>query len=181
MRLARMRGGQDMPELVPIPSMEGIRAAMVPLSEAEAQAGLIAAAALNAEDNAAGLQARNRIAIQHDVWHSLREPDDTSQRIWPTVEEMVGDLAPGDVDNLHDQLSLLMDYASPAIDGVTDEELNDLKKAFGEIDLSALTGRRWAAVKLCVSNLFPELLLVRSLGSTSTDNVTETKEKGAST
>lgn len=180
-RLARMRMGQDAPEYVEIPSMEGIRCVMVPLLEKEAHAGVLAAASIKVDDNAAGMQLRNRVAINSDVWHSLRDPDDNAKKVFESVEQMAEMLEPSDIDHLADQLTILMDYASPAADGLSDEEVEELKKAFGETDWSALTGRRWAAVKLCVSTLFPELLAVKSRGSGSTDSATTTNANDEST
>lgn len=180
-RLARMRQGQDAAEFIDIPSMQGIRVCQVPLLEKEAQAGVIRAASLDVIDNAAGMQARNRAAIESDVWHSLREPGDPETKVFATVDEMVEQLQTTDIDYLADNLATLMDYASPSIDGLSDKDLNDLKKAFGETDWSALTGRQWAAVKLCCQALFPNLLRAKSLGSISTESSTEMNESGAST
>jgi hypothetical protein len=182
-RLARMRMGQEAPDFVDIPSMPGVRAVQVPLLEREAQAGIIRAADIDVPDNSAGLQARNRIAIESDVWHSLREIDDPSKHVFESIDEMVGEegLDPGDIDHLADNLRILMDYSSPALDGFSDKELDDLKKVFAETDWSALTGKRWAALKLCVSILFPELLQARSLGTGSTDSSTPTSAEAAST
>lgn len=180
-RLARMRMGQDAPEYVEIPSMPGIRCVMVPLLEKEAHAGVLAAASLKVDDNAAGMQLRNRVAIDHDVWNALRDPDDTDKKVFESVDQMTGLLDPSDIDHLADELTLLMDYASPTADGLSDAEVEELKKAFAETDWSALTGRRWAAVKLCVSTLFPELLVVKSRGSGSTDSATTTNGNDAST
>jgi hypothetical protein len=178
-----MRMGQEAPEFVDIPSMPGLRVAQVPLLEFESQAGVIRAASLDVPDNAAGIQARNRVAIESDVWHSLRDPDDATRKVFDSVDDMIGEggLEPSDIDYLADSLMLLMDYASPAIDGISEKVLDDLKKAFGETDLSGLTGRRWAAVKLCISVLFPELLRARLLGSGSTDSSTLTSESEEST
>lgn len=180
-RLARMRQGAEVPEYVDIPSKPGVRAWMVPLTEAESQIGVIRAAGLDVLDNMAGMQARNRAAIESDVWHSLREPGDVDLKVFENIEDMVEELDPTDIDFLADTLATLMDYASPSIDGMSDEELNDLKKAFGETDWSGLTGRQWAAVKVACQALFPDLLRAKSLGTTSTESLTETKENGAST
>lgn len=171
-RLARMRMGQEVPELVNIPSLEGIRAAQVPLTEAEAQLGMIRAATLDVVDNAAGIEVRNRAAIHSDVWLSLRDPDNVDTKIFKSIEEMNENLAPSDIDYLADNLMLLTSYASPAIDGLSDKALDELKKVFAETDWSALTGKRWAAVKLCISTLFPELLLAKSLGTGSIESST---------
>lgn len=173
--------GQDTAEIVSIPSMPEIRVAQVPLTERESQAGIIRASLLEVQDNAAGLQARNRAAIESDVWNSLREPANPQTKVFDSIEDMTDQVQASDIDHLADNLMLLMSYASPAIDGLTDKELEELKKAFGETDWSALTGKRWAAVKLCVSTLFPELLQVRSLGSSLTESSTTTNENGEST
>jgi hypothetical protein len=168
-RLARMRLGQEVGERVTIPSLDqGVM--LVPLTEAESQQGLVAAASIDVPDNQAGLMAREREATIHDVWSAMREPSDPSMHVFETPEEMVELLDPRDIDYLADQLVLLSSYSSPALDGMSDAELNELKKAFGETDWSALTGRRWAAVKLTVSILFPELLAAKLRGSSSTDS-----------
>lgn len=164
-----------------IPSKPEIRVAMVPLIEREAQRGVIAAAQLEVQDNAAGLQARNRIALESDVWHSLREPSDPTAKVFESVDQMIDELDATDIDFLSDELSALMDYASPAIDGISEEQLNSLKKAFGETDWSALTGWQWAALKLACQALFPNLLRVKSLGSTSTESSMERSASGEST
>jgi hypothetical protein len=180
-RLARMRQGQDVPERLAIPSMPEVSIAIVPLSEAESQVGIVAAASLEVPDNQAGIMARERAATVSDVFHAVREPGHPTIRVWDTPEEMVEELTPADVDFLADNLVTLQEYASPALDGLSDKELDDLKKAFGETDWSALTGRRWAAMKLCCTILFPELLAVRLRGSSSTDSLIETSASAEST
>jgi hypothetical protein len=168
-RLTRMRLGQEVGERVQIPSVE-VGVLLVPLTEGESQQGLFAAAALEVPDNQAGLMARERAATISDVWHAVRDPGDATRKVFATPDEMVEELDPRDIDYLADQLVLIQSYASPALDGLSQEELNELKKAFGETDWSGLTGRRWAAVKLCCSILFPELLQVKLRGSSSTDS-----------
>jgi hypothetical protein len=183
-RVKRMRLGQEAPELVTIPSMDGdeaIRVAMVPLTEAESQSSLILASSLDVLDNSAGLQARNRVTVQNDVWNACRDPEDSTKKVWPSVDEMVKDIEPTDVDWLFDQLTTLMDYASPAMDGLTEEDLAELKNGFALIDWNELTGRRWSALKLCLSILSPELLAARSRSFTSTMKSTTTSESDEST
>lgn len=185
-RLARMRQGQDVGEPTDIPSLqdpengEMVRVMVVPLMESESQQGLMRAAFLEVPDNAAGIQARNRAAMESDVWHAVREPGDISKKVFASIEDMVETLAPTDIDYLFDALALVMDYASPSIDGLTDKDLDELKKAFGEMDWSGLTGRRWAAVRLTLLILFPELLQGKLRGFTSTDSATATNANGAS-
>lgn len=180
-RLARMRMGQDAPEMVDIPSLTEVRVAQVPLTEREAQQGVILSASLEVLDNAGGLQARNRACIESDVWNSLRDPSDPEAKVFDSIEDMNGDLLSSDIDYLADNLMLLMSYASPSIDGLSDADLEDLKKVFGETDWSALTGRRWAAVKLCCETLFPELLQAKLRGIGSTDSSTSRSASDEST
>lgn len=176
-----MRQGQDVGEPVTIPSMPSIRVQLVPLTEGESQAGIVLAAQLEVQDNAAGFHARNRIALQSDIFHAAREPGDLGIKVFESMEEMVEQLDGTDIDHLADNLAILMDYASPAIDGLSNEDLDDLKKAFGETDWSVLSGRQWAAVKLACQALFPDLLRVKSLGTSSIASATETNGNGEST
>lgn len=185
-RLARMRMGQAAWEPITFPTMsdasgDPIRFAQVPLTEAETQQGVMLAAGLDVQENMAGYTARNRAAQVSDVWHSLRDPHDLSQKAFESIEEMVAELEPTDIDLAVDGLSILMDYASPSIDGLSDEVLDDLKVAFAETDWSALSGRRWAAVKLCCQHLLPELLQAKLSGSTSTESSTTRTDDTEST
>lgn len=154
-RLARMRAGQEIGEYTEIPSMPGVRVLMVPLTEHEAQKGLLRAAEIEVPDNVSGIMARERAVKQSDVWHALREMDNPDKKVFPTVDDMVGDdgLEPTDVDHLHQELATLMSYASPAIDGITEEIWSELKKVLVGVELSELTGRQWAVVKLLCQHL----------------------------
>jgi hypothetical protein len=178
-----MRAGQEIGEPIEAPSMPGIVMMQVPLLEKEAQAGIVLAANLDVPDNTVGIQARNRQAILSDVWHSLRTVENVNEKVFDSIDDMVAEdgLTSNDVDYLADNLQLMMDYSSPAIDGMTEEVLAELKNFLREVDLSVLTGKRWAAVKLCISTLFPELLQARSLGITSTESSTTRSESVEST
>lgn len=180
-RIKRMRMGQEAAELEEIPSLDGIRVAQVPLVERESQAGLIRAANLDVVDNSAGMQARNRAAVESDVWHSCREPGDLTKMVWESVDEMVEELEPSDIDYLFDKLTILMEYASPSLDGLTQQDLDQLKKDFGQIDWNELSGRQWSALKLCLSTLLPELLAARLSSSTYTQSLTTRTESVEST
>lgn len=185
-RFTRMRAGQMTCEFVEFPSVttpsgDALRVAQVPLTEYEAQQGVIAAANLEVADNFAGMTARNRAALLSDVWHSLREPSDLTRKAFESVEEMAQVLEPTDIDLASDSLTTLMDYASPAIDGLSDKDLVELKKAFAKIDWSALSGRRWAAVKQCCLILVPELLQAKLSGFSSTESSTTKSGNGEST
>lgn len=170
-RLARMRQGQLAPEMIDIPSMPGIRAAQVPLTEAEVQRGLMRASTIDVPDNAVGFNQRNRACIVSDVFHSLREPSEVGTYLFETIEEMEQQLDGTDIDYLSDNLTVLISYASPEMEGMTEEAWSELKKAFGEIELSGLTGQQWAAVKLVCLAVFPGLLAANSYGLSSIESL----------
>jgi hypothetical protein len=180
-RLARMRLGQEAPDLIELPAHPEIRVAMVPLSERETQMGMIYGASLDVPDNSAGLQARNRAVSHSDLWNSLRDPSDLNAKVFDSVEDLIDELAPEEIDILLDNLATLMDYSSPHGDGLTDEVLDHLKKASETIEWSGLTGRRWAVVKLYLSVMSPELLQVSLYGLGSTESSTTRSENGEST
>jgi hypothetical protein len=172
-RLSRMRQGQEVPEYVDIPSMEGVRVALVPLTEAELSRGLAYAASdEEVPESFSGAQYRSRRAIQSDVWHASREPGEPEKRVFESIEEMIEELTPADIDYLSMHLATLMNFASPLMDGLTDDDLDFLGRAWQAIRLNELTGRQWAAAKLCLSVLLPELLQARLSGRTSTDGST---------
>lgn len=185
-RLTRMRLGQssfEYLEFAGIKTEDGtpVRFAQVVLTEGEVQAGLLKAARVDVVDNMAGIAMRNRVAQTSDVWHSLRDPRDLKCKAFDSEEELLATLEPSDIDLAVDSLSLMMDYASPELDGLDEEGLEELKKAFAATDWSALSGRKWAAVKLCCQRLGLASLQDRSPGSTSTDSSTETSDAGTST
>ena len=181
-RLARMRQGQEVPDYVDIPSMEGVRVALVPLTEAELSRGLAYAASDDdVPESFSGAQYRSRRAIQSDLWHAVREPGDPEKRVFESIEDMVEALSPADIDYLNMHLATLMNFASPAMDGLTEEDLDFLGRAWQAIRLNELTGRQWAAAKVCLSILLPEQLQGRLSGRTSTDGSTATSTSGAST
>jgi len=180
-RLARMRLGNGVPDWVDIPSMEGIRVAMVPLVEEETQRSLVAASKIDVPDNHPGINAQNRVAMVWDVWQACRELDDIERKVWDSPEEMVAELEPSDIDYLFDQLTILMDYASPSLAKLSDQDVDDLKKAFGAIEWRELTGRQASALVMCISRLLPELLAAKFSSSGSTPNSTSRSENDEST
>jgi hypothetical protein len=185
-RLTRMRMGQAAFEWISFESIKGsdgtpIRFAQVPLKEFETQQGLVEAASLGVDDNFVGIALRNRRAETIDVWNSLRLPDDLTQKAFESPEELTEALEPSEVDYAFDSLTTLMEYSSPQIDGLSDEQIESLKKAFVAVDWSELSGRQWAAVKLCCRRLDLTSPLDNSSGSTSTDSSTPTSEDEQST
>lgn len=180
-RLTRMRLGQDAPEYTQLPAHPEIRVAVVPLTERETQQGMLYAASIDVSDNSAGINARNRAAIHSDVWNALRDPGNIDAKVFASIEEMVVELEPFEIDHLADILTVLMDYASPASDGLTDKHLEALKKASETIGWNGLYGRRWAVVKLYLSVMSPELLAASLSGDGSTNSSTEKNASDEST
>lgn len=169
-RLTRIRQGQDAFDWADIPSMPGIRVAMVPLAEAEEQAGLMAAAALDVPDNLAGIQARQRVGTVHDVWASLRMPNNLREHVFESPDAMVSQLEPTDIDYLFEQLVTLQDYVSPSLAKLSDKEVEELKKDFVAIDWKDLSGKQANALVLALSRLLPQLLQDKLFSPSYTSN-----------
>lgn len=180
-RLSRIRQGQEVPEYFDIPSMSGIRVALIPLTEAEETRSTVAAAGIDVDENLAGLRLRDRTRLHWNLWQAMRDPAELSRPLYESPETMIAELEVYDIEYLSLQLTTLMEYASPALDGFAPEMLDDLKKVLLETDWNALTGRRWAAVKVCLSVLFNELLQGRSPSSFFTAGSTTTNESAEST
>lgn len=187
-RTARMRMGQEVGEYVDIPSLtnpddgDKVRVVLVPLNESELQQGL-AYAAMDEDvpESFSGVQYRSRRSVTSDIWHACRTPDKLSEKVFESIEQMTELLDPSDIDYLNMHLAALMNYSSPSLDGLTDEDMDFLDQAWKTIQLKGLSGRQWAAAKVCLSLLLPELLQARSFGSTSTRSSTPTSESDEST
>jgi hypothetical protein len=180
-RLRRMRLGQDAPEFVTLRSDPEIRMVLVPLTEAEYQFGLTSAMNLPAEDNEVGRMYRDRWQQVTDMWNALREPYDVSKRVFNSVQEMVEELGADDINHISECYFRMVDDSSPALDGVTDEQLEDIKKALMTIDWSVLSGKAWWHLKNFLLNLTQEQLKVKLPGSLSTENLTMTNDEAEST
>jgi hypothetical protein len=180
-RLRRMRLGQDAPEFVNLITNPEIRVALVPLTEAEYHIGLKAAMDLPAADNAQGMMYRDRWQQVTDVWNSLREPHNPTQRVYESVEQMIAELEHTDINYLSDMYLRMVEDSSPMLDGVTEEQIEEIKKACLTIDWSVLSGRAWWHLKAFLSSLTPEQLQVKLPGSLSTSNLMPTNESSEPT
>lgn len=160
-RMSRIRNGQLVGDPVTIPSMPDVRGMLVPLTEADVIAGIARACAVDAPDNPVGMNLWDRTVRASDVYHALREPDDLTQKVFHTVEEMVEALDPSDIDAIAEQLVVLMQYASPSLADMSDEEVEAVKELWQRIDMRELTGRPAAALVLLISALMPGSPLVR--------------------
>lgn len=170
-RLRRMRLGQDAPEIESLRSNPEIRVALVPLSERDYQHGLQEAMNLPAPDNPAGIIYRDRWQQTVDLWNALREPNDVKKRVFDSPAEMIEELEANDVNYLGECYMRMMDESSPALEGLTNEQLEELKKAFVVMDWSVLSGKSWWHLKQCLFNLSPTQLRVSLPGSLSMERL----------
>jgi hypothetical protein len=93
-------------------------------------------------------------------------------RVYSSTEEMLEDLEVADIDALIDGYNEMIAKSSPSLDGITEEEIEDLKKVFQTMDWNALSGRSWYAAKRFLSTISPEQLRDNSHGSTSINSAT---------
>lgn len=171
-RLDRMRLGQAVCDWVVLPSDPEVRMAVVPLSESDYISVLNKVATMEFKDDMAGMAMRDRVQSQEILLHAIREPDNLSQRVYSTVEELVdeenGGLTQIDVDEAIEVYNEMIHVGSPAIDGIPPGEFVELKKVLQEMDWNALSGRQWYAAKRFLSAISPRPLLDNSLGYGST-------------
>lgn len=161
-RFARMRMGQEAPALTKLPSRPEVRVALVPLTEGEHEQTLEAAAALEVGDNPYGVELRDRAMAVATIFHAVREPDNLEMKVYQSIEQMIDDPEVGlefeDINRLNEEYMALVDFSSPMLDGLDEEKLGELKKAFEMIDLSGLSGKPWFHLKMFFSTLTAEQL-----------------------
>lgn len=179
-RLARMRMGQDAAEIITLPWNEEVRMAIVPLTEKEYELALSAASAFSpggdSTDDTFVMEAKDRYVSAHMLYDALREPDDIDKRVFSSVEEVREFLEPPQINYLREEYARISEFSSPALDGLGAEELDELKKAFEKIELSALSGKPWWHLKSFFSSLTPEQLAVSLSGFSSIKNAIGTNE-----
>lgn len=181
-RLDRMRLGQAVCDYVTLVSDPEIRLAIVPLTDAEAENALMAAAKISVEDNFAGLMARDHRQRVEILAFSIRDPEDLSKRVYSTGVELQESLDEVDVTTLYDSYMEMNENSNPTIDGISPEEFVELKKVLQEIPWNDLSGRSWYAAKRFLGALIQQgLLRGNSLGSTSSTRLTTTSESEKST
>ena len=180
-RVERMRLGQESPDFHVIPSTKNaddpVRIALVPLTERELDRAFSAAAMIELPDNEVAVTVRDRAIQVHNLWSACRDPQDITEKAFDSVDEMSEVLEPSDVNFLLEMFQALVDETSPSIDGLSPEDLAELKKAFARIDLNALSGRSWAHLKLFFSTLAVDLRLGSTLSPTSISSLMQTSDE----
>lgn len=177
-KLERMRLGQAVCEYVTLLSDDEIRLAIVPLTDAEYQNSLSKAMHVEAFDNEHGMLYRDRIQQNSILLHAAREPDDLTKRFFEKYEE-VAELESHDVNHIWDHYREMVAQTSPEIDGVSEEDFSELKKAFNNLTTSDLSGRQWYALKRFLLSLTQAQLLDKSLGFSSISPSITTKESSS--
>lgn len=154
-RLARMRMGQMNQELEIIPSTRSsdnpVQVALVPLTEAELMQSLQYALKIEIGEDSQRVDPvyeqsiRDRAQMQYSLMCAIRVPG-TLDRVYESVELMLDEeygLDADDINFLAEVYDRLMDDSSPQLEGLTEEQLENLKKAFAALDLNALSGKAW--------------------------------------
>lgn len=183
-RIAKIRLGQAAPDFVPLKSNPDVRIALVPLTEAEYQQALEAAAMIDIPDNAYGIEVRDRTAQVHSLYHAIREPGDPSKKVFSSVESMLdpeNGLEPIDINYLAEYYNRMIDFSSPTLEGLSDEQLDELKKALVTIDWSALSGKPWWHLRQFFMTLPAGVPLDNSPSLSSILNLIGTSEENEST
>jgi hypothetical protein len=175
-RLDRMRLGQAVCDYVELPSDSEIRLCIVPLTEADYLQVLEKVGTLVVTDDMAGMNIRERVQAQEIIVRAIREEDDLTKRVYNNLEEMLKDLEVVDVDAIFDSYAEMTHRSSPGLDGIADQEFEELKKALQTMDWSALSGSAWYAAKRFLSRITPSPLLDNYRGFSSTNSLTTTNE-----
>lgn len=179
-RLDRMRLGQAACDFVTLPSDPEIRVAIVPLTEADYRNVLQKISDMSVADDMAGAMLKDRVQAQEILVRSIREEHNLSQRIYDDVEDLLEDFEVEDVDHAIDCYNEMMDKSSPSLQGITEQELENLKKALQEMDWKELNGSSWYAAKRFLSRLSQQRLPASLFGSTSTSSAITTNDENES-
>lgn len=175
-KLDRMRLGQAVCDYVTLPSDPEVRLAIVPLTEAEYLQALNKVAEVPQGDDLAGAAIKDRVTSQEILVRAIREEKDLTQKVFETVDELMDVLEVQDVDHVLDMYNEMIEKSSPALDGIPEQELENLKKALQEMDWNVLSGSAWYAARRFLSRIIPKPLLDNSPGSGSISPSTTTND-----
>jgi hypothetical protein len=177
-----MRLGKAVCEMVELNSDPEIRIALVPLTDAEFQNSLMIAAQANVTEVSSTHEVfyRDRVQKCAILLASAREPDDLNKPFFESLSE-VTDLDFNDITDLFSYYEQMMDFSSPSLDGISQEDMNEIKKALQETDWNDLSGRSWYAAKRFLSTFTPKQPQVNLFGSSPTSNSTTRSEEEKST
>ncbi len=177
-KLDRMRAGQAVCEFVTLLSDPEIRVAIVPLTEAELESCIEAAANIGMQnDNTLSLEYRERVQTREIVYRAVREDHDLSKLAFESSSAMAALLDAADINHVFDHYLEMVDRSSPSIDGVPEEEFENLKVTLQAINWNELSGKQWYAAKRFLSSISTMLLRDSSFGSSSNSQWTKMSEE----
>lgn len=173
-RADRMRLGQAVGDVHSLLSDPEIQVAIVPLTEAEYLQCLESTSGRNIPETITGAAMRDRYNTAELLLRAIREPTDLDDHMFTSTTEMTETLDVNDINFLQDMYFEMVETADPSVDGVSPEELDELKKALQEIQWNELSGKQWYALKRFLFSVMPELLEGNSLGFGLTQKLTMT-------
>jgi hypothetical protein len=171
-----MRLGQAVCDYVELPSDPEIRVCIVPLTEAQYRQVLEKVASVKFPDDMSGAAIKDRVLAQETLVRAIRQEHDLAEPLYDSVEDLLEDFDVYDIDHVIDCYNEMVEKSSPAIDGLSPEDLERLKKVLPTMDWNALSGSAWYAAKRFLSRISQVPVLDNSLGSTSTNSSTTTSE-----
>jgi hypothetical protein len=173
-RLKKMRLGQEAPTFVNLRGEN--RIALVPLIEAEEEMAWVEASHLGAEDNTYGQQGMDKRFRSSTLFYAMRNPDNLKERVFDSLEELLETLNSDEINGLAEEYQMMMEFSSPKLDGVSEEELVELKKVLEMIDWNVLSGRPWWYLRNFLSSLTRTQLQDSSFGLSLIKSLTGTSE-----
>lgn len=179
-----MRQGQSACEIVEMPSTYGLpeveRVALVPISDADQQNALRAAASMPVELNAAGHLAMDEMHRAYVLSIACREPNDLTARYYENVNAVMA-LDTADKNTLWDRFQEMMAQFSPKIEALSQTEVDDLKKVWDEIQWNDLSGQQWYILMRFIQSILVTQPTVLSRGSSSISRLTQTSAQNVPT
>lgn len=154
---------------------------MVPLMEFENELAWAAAASVDVPDNVYGTEVRDRELKVHTLVHALRRTENPDTRVFDTADELKAELDVPDINHLIEEYDVLIEYSSPAIDGLSEDQVGELKKGLEEIDWNALSGKAWHHLKAFYLTLTVDQLRAKSRSDSFIQNLTGTSEESVFT
>lgn len=175
-RLAKLRAGQSAGEIVTLSGQDDddeIRFVVVPLTDGENLKAFSLADELQASGSAAGIAAQDEMMKRATIFYAARELRDWTIPFFQQIEE-VEEVYDHDINHAFDVYLEMVAASSPAFAIMTDEEIDDLKKALSRIDWKELSGSQQYAAQRFLNSIRHNLLAANFSGSDSTRKSTTT-------
>lgn len=168
-----MRTGQASGDVVVLPSDGETRFVVVPLTDGEYLKALSMSDSVDASEGISGLTVRDEVLKQAILLYCCREIHDWTEHFFTTVEE-VAEMDTEDVNHAYDIYLELIAVASPSIQMMDDEGIENLKKVWSLIEWNELSGRQLYAAQRFLNSVQNDLLRASYSGSPSTLKSTTT-------